>query len=312
VFDFLFRRTKRRRAAWASVAEELGGSFHLAKGIFRRKNERIEVVVDGVPVVLDFYVVSTGKSSQSFTRVAAPFARGPGPKMRVYRKGVLASIGKAIGTQDVELGIDAAFDEAFMVKSDEEAVARRLWSASTSSRMLAMFASARFESNDAGLKLVEGGVWDQPERLRTGIRLVAELAGRDLFGVDALARIDGAHVVQQPGGRPRAELDVPVRIVVGAEDVDGHLVMFARADERIAIDPVELAIVDGKPSDPARAGALPQGASVPMRAVGTGTLIVDGDGLRFRWRDLELDPIKLRAGAELIGAIAAGQAGVYR
>jgi hypothetical protein len=72
--------------------------------------------------------------------------------------------------------------------------------------------------------------------------------------------------------------------------------MAARAE----IDVETIEIVDGKFV----------GAALPPIAhqVGTGTLSKHG----FVWHDLELEPARLRAGAELLGAIAAARGGVYR
>jgi hypothetical protein len=312
VFDFLFRRTRNRRATWAKVAGELGGTFHLASGFWRPKNERIEAVVAGVPIVLDIFVVSTGKSSHPYTRARAPWARAPGPKLRVYRQGLFSSLGKAIGMQDVALGELAAFDAEFMVKADNEAVARAVWSRPAMERMLTTFSRARLESDAKAVTLVDGGRWEDAGRLRAGIQLVAELATRDLFGADPLRAIPDATIVQAPGERPSAELAVPVRVAIRAEDRDGHLVTVARAAERVEHPPLVLEVTDGKPVDPAHASSLPQGAHVPLHAVGTGTLAIDGDGIRFTWRAIERDPVRLRSAAELIGAIAAGTAGTYR
>ena len=313
MFDFLFRRTRRRRATWTAVAGELGGAFHLPTGFFRRKNERIEATVDGVPVVLDWYLVSTGKSAQSYTRVTASYVRGPGPTLKIYRQGVLASIGKAIGTQDIDLGVVPAFDTEFMVKADSVAVTRRLLSRAAMERILASFGRARIDGGVESIKLVETGIWEDADRLRGGIALLADLAGRDLFGAEALRAIPDASFVQAPGERPRAELDAPVRVVVQAEEQGDHLAMVARAAaEPTTLEPIDLAIVDGRVADAQRAGQLPQGAHVPLRSVGSGVLAVDATGLRFTWRDLELDPARLRAGAELLGAVAAGTGGVYR
>ena len=68
----------------------------------------------------------------------------------------------------------------------------------------------------------------------------------------------------------------------------------------------------GKLADPAQASSLAQGAHVPLHAVGTGTLAIDGNGTHFTWRAVERDPARLRSAAELIGPIAAGTAGTYR
>ncbi|HEY5937317.1 MAG TPA: hypothetical protein VIU61_21860 [Kofleriaceae bacterium] len=312
MFDFLFRRTRQRRANWTQVAGELGGTFHLATGFWRRYNERIEANISGIPIVLDMYVVSTGKTSHPYTRVRAPYARGPGPKMRVYRQGLLSAIGKAIGMQDLALGELAAFDAEFTVKADNEAVARALWSRHAMERMLSTFPRARIDSDATTITLVEGGRWEEPDRLRAGIALVAELACSDVFGADALRAIPDATIVQPAGQRPSAELAVPVRVAIRAEDRDGQLVSVARATDPIEHPPLVLEIAAGKPADPAQASSLPQGAHVPLHGVGTGTLAIDGDGIRFTWPGVERDPARLRSAAELIGAVAAGTAGTYR
>lgn len=312
MFDFLFRRTRNRRATWTKVATDLGGVFHLPTGFWRRQNERIEANISGVPVVLDMYVVSTGKSSHPYTRVRAPYARGPGPKLRVYRQGLFSAIGKAIGMQDLAFGELAPFDAEFVVKADNEAVARALWSRRAMERMLATFSRARIDSDATTITLVDGGRWEEPGRLHAGIALVAELACSDLFGADALRAIPDATFVHPQGQRPSAELAVPVRVAIRAEDREGRLVTVARATDPTEHPPLVLEVVAGKPADPSQASTLPQGAHVPLHTVGTGTLAIDADGIRFTWPEVERDPARLRGAAELIGAVAAGTAGTYR
>jgi hypothetical protein len=45
---------------------------------------------------------------------------------------------------------------------------------------------------------------------------------------------------------------------------------------------------------------------------GEALLLVDEQGASFTWNDLELDPERLRAGADLLGAMATARTGVYR
>ncbi len=68
-----------------------------------------------------------------------------------------------------------------------------------------------------------------------------------------------------------------------------------------------LEIVDGHSDHATR---LPQGAQVHLANVGSGTLTI-GNTSSLIWRDLELDPARLRAGAALLGAISLRE-GVYR
>lgn len=85
----------------------------------------ISGAVENVPVQLDHYVVSHGKSSTSYTRVVGRAIEPMPFTLRVYVESVFSSLGKVLGAQDVQLG-DPAFDERFMVKADNEAMARSL------------------------------------------------------------------------------------------------------------------------------------------------------------------------------------------
>ena len=292
-------REKQRRALWSELAGEIGGTHHIPKGIFSRGgNERIEVTLRDVPLVLDTYAISTGKVTQVFTRVSADYRFGPGPKVRVYKEGWLQRVGKALGMQDVPIG-NAAFDAKFMVKTDSPAVARRLWTDVAMRKMLEL-PGAFFKSTPESAIVIETGKWADKAKMRNALDMIAELANHDLYGIAALREV--GTIVQERGEWPRAELDTGVRVVVGAEDRDGKLVMAAHTLDLIQVATIQ--IVDGSFSGV----ELPQAAHVHARNAGSGTLSTDG----FVWTDLELDPARLRAGAELLGAIAASRTGVYR
>ena len=308
---------RRRRQAWPSVAQELGGTHH-PQSRWWRNDEHITATIEGANVKLDTYVVSTGKVTVAYTRVVAPFVYGPGPKLQVYKRGILATIGKALGMEDHDLG-EPAFDNAFVVKSDSAAVARRLWTPGTMKRLSGVLSDTHITGDPEEVKLVGNGRWVDPPVMIEAMVLVGELAGRDIYGAKALSAIaDGRFV---PGGRarPRCELDTGTRVVIAAEDRDGKLVMVARTGEppaaneakpaptKGALPMATLAIENGQPTDAERAAELPQGAHVFMRSVGSGTL----EDAAFVWNDLELDPARLRAGADLLGAIAVGGA-LYR
>jgi hypothetical protein len=86
--------------------------------------------------------------------------------------------------------------------------------------------------------------------------------------------------------------------------------MVAKTAQTIAHDPITLDVIDGA-YDQQLASKLPQAAHVHLREAGSGRLVV-GDQTMFVWSSLELDPSRLRAGAELLGALAAARGGVYR
>jgi hypothetical protein len=199
-----------------------------------------------------------------------------------------------------------------MVKADNPAVARRLWSAPAMRAMLVEFADAKIESTPQQIRLTAPGLWEHAHKLRAAITLLADLAGRDLYGVEALRAIDGASVAPTRARWPQAVIDAQTRVVIGAEHPGEVLVMVARVPEPGEREPLALDIVDGAPASAELASRLPQAAHVPLHDVGSGTLAIDGDGLSFTWTTLELDPVRLRAGAELLGAAAAGQVGIFR
>lgn len=307
----MFGGKKRRQAIWTQVALELDGEHH-PQSKWWRADECIDAVVNGVDVKLDIYIVSTGKSSHPYTRVTASFAYGPGVKTKVYKQGLLSSIGKALGMRDVALG-DAAFDERFIVRAENPAVVRRLWTSKACKLFARRLEDTTVQSDTKTIKVWSAGRWDEAPRMRDAFAMIGELASRDLYGLFALRAIAGATTTSPSGERPCAELDTGVRVVVQAEDHDDHLVMVARAAESLAMEPLVIEVSDGRLVDAERATKLPQAAHAIAHAVGSGTLAIDRANITFAWRSLELDPARLRAGADLIGAIAASaRGGVYR
>lgn len=314
------KKRRRRRELWATVAADLGGTFSLKKRFWSGgpnapgENERIDAVVSGIPIVLDTYVVSTGNTVIPYSRVSARAAHEPAPAMNVQREGVIARLGKAIGVRDIELGV-AEFDRIFVVKGDDVAAVRRVWTPRCIELMLTSFQKATLVSKAGHLKLTMAVIWDSEAVMRAAIALVSELAARDVFGERALRAIADAEIVHPSGSRPHAELALPARVVIQAEDAGTDLVMVARAGAEVgaALDPLDLTVTGGTVLDAERANVLPQAAHVVLREVGTGQLVRDADGVRFSWSTLELDPARLHAGARLVGAVASAHAGAaYR
>jgi hypothetical protein len=58
--------------------------------------------------------------------VRAPYVNPDGFRFTVYRKGIFSDLGKWMGMQDISVG-DPAFDEAFIIKGNDEAKIRRLF-----------------------------------------------------------------------------------------------------------------------------------------------------------------------------------------
>ena len=118
---------KRVEASWREVAAQLGGEYVAPTGSWRKRTaRRVDVVIEGNKVSLDNYTVSTGNTHVTYTRARA--ATTSTNRLHVYREHFLSGMAKALGAQDVQVG-DAAYDERFQIKSDDEAWARRVLAA---------------------------------------------------------------------------------------------------------------------------------------------------------------------------------------
>ena len=102
---------------WSLLAQQIGGEFTPGEGWTGRS--RVDAQVGQWVVTLDTFVVSTGKSTITFTRMRAPFVNRDGFRFTITRAGVFSPVARVLGFQDVEVG-DAAFDKAFVVKSNDE------------------------------------------------------------------------------------------------------------------------------------------------------------------------------------------------
>lgn len=76
---------------------------------------------------LDNYRVSSGKSSQSFTRIRAPYVNESGFQFNVFSRSWPQSMYKLTGVPDIQIG-DPLFDRRFIVQSSSEADVKRLLS----------------------------------------------------------------------------------------------------------------------------------------------------------------------------------------
>ena len=113
VLGKIFRRSKNE--LWRQLAEDIGGQYEDGgywnpDGV-RYKHEEWEIV-------LDTYEVSAGNSSQTITRMRAPFINLDGFYFYMYNEHVFTRLAKFFGAQDVEIG-DEMFDKKFMIKAND-------------------------------------------------------------------------------------------------------------------------------------------------------------------------------------------------
>lgn len=111
---------------WTQIAAEIGGEF-IEGGFWEQ--DALMFHHGEWELLLDTYTVRSGSgntaSSTTYTRMRAPFVNRDGLYFRVSRAGLFSGLGRFFGMQDIEVG-DSAFDEAFVVKGNDERQVRRL------------------------------------------------------------------------------------------------------------------------------------------------------------------------------------------
>jgi hypothetical protein len=122
---------------WEQLAAQVGGSFQ-AGGFFGRA--RVETRVGEWTLTLDTYTSESSNangtsSSYTYTRLRAPYVNADGFRFTVYQAGFFTGLGKLFGMQDLEIG-DPAFDEAYVLKGNDEEKVRRFFLDDTLKRMI--------------------------------------------------------------------------------------------------------------------------------------------------------------------------------
>jgi hypothetical protein len=113
-----------RQEIWQQFATAVGGNVLV--GGFWNSADKVDAAHGQWMVTLDTYVVSTGKSAVTYTRMRAPYVNPDGFQFTIYRKGFFSDMGKWLGMQDIAVG-DPAFDDAFIIQGNDEAKVRRLF-----------------------------------------------------------------------------------------------------------------------------------------------------------------------------------------
>lgn len=310
---------QKRRAAWRRVVQAHGGVYHEAHGFWQPWSAAIEVDMDQARVYLDLIEVDGRRNRSIHTRCRAQYALLLGPVFHIEPQGLLANLGKALGAQDVELGVEPAFDQRFIIKCDHPEAVRQVWSQRAIGIMLRSFPNATVRSDGRDVELVIREDIDLPNRIEEALNLVAELAGADVFGIKTLRELPGA-VYHAPSGPwndrsvPYVVIDEPVPVTIAPIVVGRRTVTRATVGDGPRDRPLKLLVrADGSLEPEGGAAELPHGAVALLRKVGDGTLIVDGDRTSFTWLQVETAPERLMAGARLLAALAGAPAqGVYR
>jgi hypothetical protein len=184
-----------REEIWKQLSAELGGQY-VPDAFWKRG--RVEASHGEWTITFDTYVVSTGKVTVVYTRVRAPYVNPDGFRFNIYRKGFFSGMGKMLGMQDIEIGVEP-FDTDFIVKANDESKVRNLLSNERVRDLIAGQPEIKLEVKDDegwfGAKFPEGvdellfmqvGVIKDVERLKHLYELFAAT-------LDELCRIGSAY-----------------------------------------------------------------------------------------------------------------------
>jgi hypothetical protein len=101
---------------WDRLSQELGGEFVDRRGW---RHDKIKVRDGEWTITIDLHSHAGYKSEALFTRIRVPFVNEEGLHFRIFRQGMLDTIGARLGVQDIIIG-DETFDRAFMIQGDDE------------------------------------------------------------------------------------------------------------------------------------------------------------------------------------------------
>ncbi len=185
---------------WRELCQEIGAEF--VEGGFWKGN-KVQAHVGPWTVTLDTYTDSSGETSTTYTRMRGPYVNPDGFRFTIYRKSLFSGLGKLLGMQDIEVG-DPEFDEAFVIKGNDEARVVTLFSDTEIRRLLLAQPKVRLEVKDSEgwfgprfpedvdeLRFQVVGVIKDVERLKALFELFAAV-------LDRLCRIGSAYK-QGPG-----------------------------------------------------------------------------------------------------------------
>ena len=101
-------------------ASEIGGTY--ITGHYG-DSDSVEVSYEKWQIIFDVYTLRTVVSGTEYrtlyTRIKAPFKTQDNLRFELYRSGLLSSISKLFGAQDIVVG-DSDFDKAFIIKGTDE------------------------------------------------------------------------------------------------------------------------------------------------------------------------------------------------
>lgn len=138
---------RKREEAYAQIATERsghiepGGWFSVSKLHFAVNDHRAHVE----------HYSTGGKHPTYYTRMYISIDPLPVKSLQIYTEGAFAKLSKVFNAQDIQIGIPA-FDEAFMIKGEDELFVREVLTEEARAAFLAMRAYAQSEYVGVGIE----------------------------------------------------------------------------------------------------------------------------------------------------------------
>ena len=170
VLWFAVRREKRARLIWKGFAEKHGLIF---SGGRWTSPPAIAGKLKGVKLRIE--VLRSGRHRNAFTRYRA-FFRSPMPAdLHVSSEGIFDKVAKALGGQDIQIGIERV-DATLRIKGSDEAAVRRLFSNPVIRQALLDFVQCRDGSvSELHATLQEIDLVADPEKLAEQANAVVDM-----------------------------------------------------------------------------------------------------------------------------------------
>lgn len=107
---------------WKSFSEQTGGTFF--EGQYGMLDGTI-ISYKNWKIVFDYYDLYSGKFNERFTRIFVSIVSLDNFRFEIYNNGIIRSIEKIFGAQDIEIGIKE-FDKRFILKANNRFKLKKL------------------------------------------------------------------------------------------------------------------------------------------------------------------------------------------
>lgn len=111
------------KEVWAELANQIGGEFIPGKIV---RSSRVVKKYGNFEILLDTYIVGTGKGTMTFTRMRVPFVRENEIQFKLSKKNIFSGIGSLFGMPVVS-SYDYDFDDKYIIKGNDENVIREIF-----------------------------------------------------------------------------------------------------------------------------------------------------------------------------------------